>query len=114
MSIEIVILPSFEQELVKMEKSHKKKILMFVRKIKNHGLNALKILKVRGKYLLTEAKSKNPPYRLYVFVDQEKRIFYLAKWEHKKEQGRIIKNLSRLLDKSLEHGLEEILFSYFR
>jgi len=113
MSIEIVILPSFEQEIEKIEFSHKRRILTLIRKIENSGLNALKILKVRGKYLLTEAKSKQPPYRLYVFVDQEKKIFYIAKWEHKKEQRRIIRKLSKTLEKSLEQGLEQILFSYF-
>jgi len=114
MGMELVILPSFEQELTKIEKAHRKKILILVNKIRNNGLNALKILKVRDKYLLTEAKSKNPPYRLYVFVDQERKIFYLAKWEHKKAQKRIIESLSRILDKSLEQGLEKVLFSYFK
>jgi len=113
MSIEIVILPSFEQEIKKIELSHRKRILTLIRKIESSGLNALKILKVKGKYLLAEVKSKQPPYRLYVFVDQEKKIFYIAKWEHKKEQKRIVKKLSKILEKSLEQGLEQILFSYF-
>lgn len=87
--------------------------MTLIRKIENSGLNVLKILKVKGRYLLTEAKSRQPPYRLYVFVDQEKKIFYTAKWEHKKEQKRIIRELSKILEKSLEQGLEQILFSYF-
>jgi len=111
--ISIVLLPSFEKEFENLDKSHRVRIVKIIEEIKENGLNALKILRVRGKYLLTEAKSKNPPYRLYVFVDQEKEIFYIAKWEHKKLQKKIIEEFAKILEESLQKGLENVLFRKF-
>lgn len=114
MGVEIVILPSFERKLKKLEKTHQERILKITKQIKERGLGSLKILRVKDKYLLTEYKSKRPPYRLYVFVDQDKRLFYIVDWIHKNKQKKAIKKLSSLLEKGLGTGLEQVLSNYFK
>jgi mRNA-degrading endonuclease RelE of RelBE toxin-antitoxin system len=107
------LVPSFEKELRKLDRTHRIIILNRFRKIRKSGLHALKILRVKGNYLLCEVKVKKPPYRLYVFVDQERKIFYLARWEHKNKQEKVIKSLSKRLEEAFEYGIEEMIERYF-
>jgi hypothetical protein len=72
------------------------------------GKNALKILDVEGHYLLCEMKVMKPPYRLYVIVNQKTNKYYIAKWEHKEKQNKVIGELKYKLSLAVEAGLENI------
>ena len=109
----VVITPSLQNELEKLDKTHVKIILKKFQKIRSNGLNTLKILRIRGNYLLCESKSRRPPYRLYVIVNQKKLVFYLVKWEHKKNQQKVIKELSGFLDEAFKYGLDRMIKEYF-
>ena len=72
------------------------------------GKNALKILDVEDYYLLCEMKVMRPPYRLYVIVDQKSDRYYIADWEHKENQEKVINELKRRLSLAIKFGLDEI------
>jgi len=72
------------------------------------GKNALKILEIEDYYLLCEMKVMKPPYRLYVIVDQKTNTYYIADWEHKENQEKIINELKYKLSSAVETGLEKI------
>jgi hypothetical protein len=76
--------------------------------LEKRGKNDLKILDVQDNYLLTEMKVMNPPYRLYVIVDQNTNKFYIVEWEHKEKQDKVIEELKRKLSLAIGLGLEEI------
>jgi len=108
---EIVITQTFKRELERIGKDHLKRILQLLEKLRKEGKNALKILDVEGKFILGELKSKKPPYRLYIYVDQENDVYYVVSWEHKKVQKKIITKLKEKLRLALFTSLEEIFKS---
>jgi len=79
-----------------------------IEKLKKLGKNAVKILDVQDNYLLTEMKRNNPPYRLYIIIDQKNDIYYITEWEHKKEQEKIISELKQKLSLAIKTGLENV------
>ncbi len=56
----------------------------------------------------------NPPYRLYVIVNQEEEKFYIVRWKHKEKQQKVINQLAGKLDYAFEGGIKNIidLFSH--
>lgn len=71
-------------------------------KLASRGKNALKILDVQDRYLLGEMRSYRPPYRLYVYVDQERDEYYAVRWEHKDRQEKVIRELKERLYKAIK------------
>ncbi len=73
---EVIIVPSFAKEIERIkEKKQLELIYKAIDKIEKMGKNAVKMLHVRNKYILAELKFMNPPYRLYVIVNQENENF---------------------------------------
>lgn len=102
----IVIHPNIQNLLTNnLPRDHIELIYRDIRKIRRSGLNVLKILKVVGRYLLTEVKHHRPPYRLYVVVDQGSNIFVPVDWAHKKDQERIINRLSSEMKNIIEWAI---------
>ncbi len=89
-------------------KSHVKIVLKLIEKLKRMGRNSLKILDVEDYYLLCEMKIKRPPYRLYVIVDQKNDTYYIADWEHKGMQEKVINELKTKLSSAISFGLDKI------
>ncbi len=56
----IIKLPSFEKSYIKLEKANKERLDKIIKRIEEYGLNVLKILRIKGRYILAEAKSKRP------------------------------------------------------
>ena len=109
MTFKVEIKPSFEKEIYKMPKDHQRRVLKFIDKLEMMGRNALnRVLDVKGKYLLAEMKSNKPPYRLYVYFDQEINVFYIVAWEHKKQQEKIINELRSKMKDTIKFGLKSI------
>lgn len=106
---EVIIVPSFQEEINKIkDKKQLELILKSVKKIESLGKNSLKVLYVRDSYLLGEIKFKRPPYRLYVIAEQESEKFYAVRWEHKKEQEKVILQLKERLSHIFEIGIKNI------
>jgi len=104
----VILLPSFQKKLEEMNKAHLKIILKLIKKLERMGMNALKILDVEEHYLLCEMKVMKPPYRLYVIVNQKTNKYYIAEWEHKEKQSKIIGELKYKLSLAVEAGLEKV------
>ena len=47
-----------------------------------------------------EAKSKNPPYRLYCAHDIKENTLYIVEWAHKKKQPKLIRKIIFTFSKS--------------
>ncbi len=112
---EVIIVPSFQKEIEKI-KDRKQLELIYksIEKIERMGKNAIKLLHVRDKYILGEIKFMNPPYRLYVIINQENEKFYIVRWEHKEKQQKVINKLMEKLEYAFESGIKNImeLFSH--
>ena len=104
----VVLLPSFQKKLKEINKAHLKIILKLIKKLERMGKNALKILDVEEHYLLCEMKVMKPPYRLYVIVNEKANKYYIAEWEHKEKQNKVIGELKHKLSLALEAGLENV------
>ncbi len=114
-NFEVIIVPSFQKEIEKIkERKQLELIYKSIEKIEMRGKNVLKLLHVRDKYILGEIKFMSPPYRLYVIVNQENEKFYIVRWEHKKEQQKVINQLMNKLEYAFEGGIKNImeLFSH--
>jgi mRNA-degrading endonuclease RelE of RelBE toxin-antitoxin system len=107
-TLTVILLPSFQKKLEKINKAHLKIILKLIKKLERMGKNALKILDVEEYYLLCEMKVMRPPYRLYVIVNQKTNEYYIAEWEHKEKQNKVIGELKHKLSLAVEVGLEKI------
>ena len=79
----------------RLAKDHVSLIQKDILKLQTHKMNAVKILKVVGPYVIEEIKHRKPPYRLYVAIDQESDICAVVEWAHKKEQQEIIEKLRK-------------------
>src|SRR3989338_9165942 len=108
MENEIILLPSLQEKLSGRFRSHAKIILSLIEKLKYHGKDSLKILDVTDQYLLCEMKVMKPPYRLYVVVDQSSNKFYVAAWDHKERQRKIIDQLRYKMSLAVKSGLENV------
>ncbi|KCZ71238.1 hypothetical protein ANME2D_02439 [Candidatus Methanoperedens nitroreducens] len=111
----VIIVPSFQKEIERIkEKKQLEMIFKSIEKIEKMGKNAIKLLHVRDKYILGEIKFMNPPYRLYVIVNQEDEKFYVVRWEHKEKQQKVINQLTEKLEYAFESGIKNImeLFSH--
>ncbi len=111
----VIIVPSFQKEIERIkEKKQLEMIFKSIEKIERMGKNAIKLLHVRDKYILGEIKFMNPPYRLYVIVNQEDEKFYVVRWEHKEKQQKVINQLTEKLEYAFESGIKNImeLFSH--
>ena len=107
--MEIVLVPSFKKKLEKKKcQSHLEVIFKLIKKLERLGESSVKILDAQGKYLLGEMRSKEPPYRLYVIIDREKKIIFAVDWEHKEHQKRIISKLRGGLSSMIRLGLRDI------
>jgi hypothetical protein len=53
-------------------------------------------------------KVMKPPYRLYVIVNEKANKYYIAEWEHKEKQNKVIGELKHKLSLALEAGLENV------
>jgi len=102
---------SFEKDYHKADRSHQERIIGLVKRIREQGIAAIKILRPIGRYLIAEAKSKNPPYRLYIIVDKDTNTAYLVSWAHKDKQKHEIEKLASLFENGFERGLESMLKS---
>ena len=98
----VVPTEEFKRKVQRLKKDHKKLILKDIRKLRTQKMNAIKILRVVGPYVLGEIKHKKPPYRLYVVVDQEEDVCVVVEWAHKKEQQEIIDKLQRDAEKIMK------------
>jgi len=98
------VLPTeeFKRKVKRLKKDHKELILKDVRKLRTQRMNAIKILRVVGPYVLGEIKHKKPPYRLYVVIDQEADTCAVVEWAHKKEQQEVIDKLQRDAEKIMK------------
>jgi len=113
--VEVIIVPSFQKEIERIkEKKQLERIYKSIEKIERMGKNAIKLLQIRDKYILGEIKFMNPPYRLYVIINQEDEKFYIVKWEHKEKQQKVINQLTKKLEYAFEGGIKNImeLFSH--
>lgn len=114
-NFDVIIVPSFQSELDKLkDKKQFELILKSIKKIERLGKNSLKILHVRGKYLLGEIKFKRPPYRLYVITDQASEKFYIVRWEHKEKQQKTINQLKERLEYAFKTGIKNIIDLFSR
>ena len=114
-NFEVVIVPSFQKDIERIkEKKQLELIYKSIEKIERMGKNAIKLLHVRDKYILGEMKFMNPPYRLYVIINQENEKFYVVRWEHKEKQQKVISQLMEKLEYAFESGIKNImdLFSH--
>jgi mRNA-degrading endonuclease RelE of RelBE toxin-antitoxin system len=112
---EIIIVPSFQKDIERIkEKKQLELIYKSIEKIERMGKNAIKLLHSRDKYILGEIKFMNPPYRLYVIINQENEKFYIVRWEHKEKQQKVIDQLMKKLEHVFEGGIKNIveLFSH--
>ena len=107
---EVTIIPSFQKEIGRIrDKKQVELILKSFKKIERMGMNCLKLLLVANKYALGEIKFKRPPYRLYVIVDQESEKYYLIRWDHKKDQQKVINELKYKLESAVHMGMKNIM-----
>lgn len=112
---EVIIVPSFQKEIERIkDRKQLEMIYKSIEKIERMGKNAVKLLHFRDRYILGEIKFMNPPYRLYVIIDQEGEKFYIVRWEHKEKQQKIINQLVEKLEHVFESGIKNImeLFSH--
>lgn len=112
---EVIIVPSFQREIERIkERKQLELICKSIEKIERMGKNAVKLLHVRDKYILSEIKFMSPPYRLYVIINQENEKFYIVRWEHKEKQQKVINQLMEKLEYAFERGIKNImeLFSH--
>jgi hypothetical protein len=72
------------------------------------GKNSLKFLDAEACYLLYELKIMHSSCLLYVIVDQKADKYYIADWEHNKNQGKIIGSLKSRLAIAIKTGLERV------
>lgn len=104
----VILLPSLQQKLATAKfRSHRKIIDRLIEKLERMGKNALKVLDIEGLYLLCEMRVMRPPYRLYVIADQRSNKYYVAEWEHKDKQERVIAHLKGKLSSAMRFGLGE-------
>jgi len=112
---EIIIVPSFQKEIERIkEKKQLELIYKSIEKIERMGKNAIKMLHFRDNYILGEIKFMNPPYRLYVIINQEDEKFYIVRWEHKEKQQKVIDQLMKKLEYAFEGGIKNIMELFSR
>ena len=107
---DIIITPLLQKKLENLSKDHIKIIWDKIKKLKEHGLNAVKVLFILDRYLLCEIKLHRPPYRLYVIFNQEKKTFYIVDWEHKEKQEKIINKLKEKIKEAIKEGTDLLFF----
>ncbi|MCX8178931.1 MAG: hypothetical protein N3D75_03830 [Candidatus Aenigmarchaeota archaeon] len=107
--MEIFLVESLKEKLSKPRfKPHYQTIKSLIRKLKEQGKNSLKFLDIQDQYILGEMKVKEPPYRLYVILNQKVDAYYIVDWSHKDEQARTIKSLKEKLKEAISIGIENI------
>lgn len=112
---EIIIVPSFQKEIERIkEKKQLELIYKSIEKIERMGKNAIKMLHFRDNYILGEINFMNPPYRLYVIINQEDEKFYIVRWEHKEKQQKVIDQLMKKLEYAFEGGIKNIMELFSR
>jgi mRNA-degrading endonuclease RelE of RelBE toxin-antitoxin system len=107
----VIALKTFEKDYLKADKAQQERILCLVKRIREQGIDAMKFLRPMGQYVIAEAKSKNPPYRLYIIMDKATNTAYLVSWVHKDKQRSEIAKLEGLFEKGFKEGLEYFLKS---
>jgi len=106
---EVLLTETFKRRYQKIKNGKQKEIILkFFDKLRDKGTNAIKILYLVENYILGEMKSYEPPYRLYVVLDQEDSKFYIIDWEHKNRQQQIIVRLKSKLKTAIKIGLEAV------
>ena len=107
--MKVVLIPSLERKLkTKRYKSHARMIYRLIKKLRRLGKNAVKILDVEDYYLLAEMKTKRPPYRLYIIINQRNDTYYVVEWAHKEQQEKIINELKYKLSLAVKFGLDQL------
>ncbi len=109
MSIQVVMLKSLEEKLKnKRYASHLLRIDKLRIKLERMGNNALKFLDMEGEFMLSEMKLHEPPYRLYVVLDQDTGVYYLVELARKSDQDETIAGLRRKIADSVRFGFDKV------
>jgi len=106
---EVILTDSFRKSYSKIKDNGQKKIILnFFDRLSEQGANAVKILYVIDNYILSEMKSHNPPYRLYIVLDQSEDKLYIVGWEHKNKQQQVIEKMKLKIKAAIKMGVEAI------